>query len=99
MFTVTNVALGLAIASFLAFVVFGLILIFRKPAQSGTTPKTVDMTKFSGVEDVAKLIEAIGKLIDGLSKFADALTKAGPAISALVASIIFVAIAFAAGGK
>jgi len=43
----------------------------------------------AGIADVAKLVEAMAKLTDSL-------TKAGPAIAALVASIIFMILAFAA---
>ena len=43
----------------------------------------------AGVADVAKLIEAMAKLTESL-------TKAGPAIASLVASIIFMILAFAA---
>jgi hypothetical protein len=94
---VTSTSLWLSIASFVSFVVFAALPYFQRPRE--TTTPTKDVQLQSGVTDIAKLIEAIAKLAESLGKFADSLAKAGPAISALVAALIFMALAFAAGGK
>lgn len=94
--TVASIAAVLAIASFVAFVAFGLISALRRD-RTGAPPAidTTDLRLQSGVTDIVKLIEAVAKLAESLGKFADSLAKAGPAISALLASLIFLSIAAA----
>jgi len=84
--TVASVSLDLSVLSFLFFIILT-ILSLRKPKPP--TAPAPDMKLQAGVADVAKLIEAMAKLTESL-------TKAGPAIASLVASIIFMILAFAA---
>lgn len=88
--TVAEVALGLSVASFLAFVVFGAMSLRRR--GSGVQP----LAPAPGVDDVTRLIEALGKLVETMAKLTDSLAKAGPAIAALVASMIFLFVALVA---
>lgn len=81
---VTWVALALSVASFAAFVVFGLLMLRKAQA-----PETPHVAAPAALDDVARLIEAVGKLVEGLSKLTDSLARAGPAIAALVASMVF----------
>jgi hypothetical protein len=85
--TVASVSLVLSVLSFLFFVILT-ILSLRKP-KPAAAPAPADMKLQAGIADVAKLVEAMAKLTDSL-------TKAGPAIASLVASIIFMILAFAA---
>ena len=82
---VSSVSLDLSVLSFLFFVVLTVLSLKKvKPqAQPGT-----DMKLQAGLGDITKLVEALAKLTDSL-------TKAGPAIASLVASIIFMLLAFA----
>jgi hypothetical protein len=94
---VTLSSLWLSIASFVSFLVFATLSYFQKPSKTNSQPKDVQLQ--AGVSDITKLVEAVAKLAESFGKFAGSLAKAGPAISALVASLIFMAIALAAGGK
>jgi hypothetical protein len=80
--TVGSVSLDLSVASFILFVILT-IRTLRKP-KSGLK----DMDLQAGLPDIAKLVDALAKLTDSF-------TKAGPAIASLVASIIFMLLAFA----
>jgi hypothetical protein len=90
--TITALSQLLAAASFLAFVVFGFIG-FRPRRE---LPKS-STTQLQAAESA--VIEAVGKLTENFAKLAESFAKAGPAISALVASIIYMLIALAAAGK
>jgi hypothetical protein len=89
-----SVSILLSVASFVVFVVFA-ALGFRIRARG---PAAADMQLQAGLSDVTKLAEALARLAESLGKFAESLAKAGPAIAALVASIVFMLIAFAASG-
>ncbi len=89
---VTCVSLWLSGASFVAFVVFASLGLRRPPPQ----PRAA-LAMGPGLPDLVQLAEALARLAESLGKFAESLAKAGPAISALVASIIFMVIALAAG--
>jgi len=83
----------LSVLSFVAFIVFA-ALSFRKLHAS--KPSIVDLQLQSGISEITQLIQAIAKLAESLGKFAESLAKAGPAIAALISSLIFMAIALAA---
>jgi hypothetical protein len=89
--TVAWVALVLSIASFLAFVLFGALTL--KKSGSGVQPLAPAP---GGVDDITRLIEALGKLAESMAKLTDSLAKAGPAIAALVASMVFLFVALVA---
>ena len=91
---VSCVSLWLSGASFVAFVVFAFLGLRRSPAQPRAA---LAMQPQAGVQDFIQLAEALARLAENLGKFAESLAKAGPAVSALVASIVFMLIAFAAG--
>jgi alpha-beta hydrolase superfamily lysophospholipase len=74
----TWVCFGLAIASFVAFV----ILAFSGRGAGQATAR-------GGLDDVAKLVDALQKL-------AATLSKSGPWLSALIASLFFAALGWAA---
>ncbi len=88
---VTWVALALAVASFVAFVVFGILTLRKTPPPAPHVAAAP-----AGVDDITKLIEAVGKLVEGLAKLTDSLARAGPAIAALVASMVFLLAALVA---
>jgi hypothetical protein len=90
--TITMLSELLAAASFLAFVVFGFIGFRTKrevPKGSETELQAAD----------SAVVEAVGKLVESFAKLGESFAKAGPAISALVASIIYMLIALAAAGR
>ena len=89
--TVASVALGLSIASFAAFVLFGVLSLRRK--GTGVQPLAPAP---GGVDDITRLLEALGKLVDSMAKLTDSFAKAGPSIAALVASILFLFVALVA---
>src|SRR6202000_2109078 len=92
--TIASIAAYLSVFSFVAFIVFGLIASLNiRTTRAAHIPDTRDLTLQSGLTDIVKLIEAIAKLAESLGKFADSLAKAGPAISALIASMVFLSLA------
>jgi hypothetical protein len=86
--TVASVSLDLSVLSFLFFVILT-VLSLRKPKTPVGAKVDADLKLQAGLGDIAKLVEALAKLTDSL-------TKAGPAIASLVASIVFMVLAFAA---
>jgi amino acid transporter len=86
--TVASVSLDLSVLSFLFFVILT-VLSLRKSKTHAAAHVPADLKLQAGLADVAKLVE-------GLAKLTDSLTKAGPAIASLVASIIFMLLAFSA---
>ena len=79
-------ALTMSGASFVLFVVLSLR---RSPPAMAHQGGTATVELQAGLSDVAKLAEALGKLAEGFAKWTEALAKAGPAISSLVASLVF----------
>ena len=92
---VTCVSLWLSGASFVAFVLFA-FLGLRGPRPQPRAALAAQPQ--AGLPDLVQLAEALARLAESLGKFAESLAKAGPAISALVASIVFMLIALAAAG-
>jgi hypothetical protein len=90
---VTIVSLALSFASFVTFVVFGATGL-RKSLVHRPASQSVDVQLQAGLSDIAKIAEAFAKPAESLGKFAESLAKAGPAIAALVASIIFLLVAW-----
>jgi hypothetical protein len=85
--SVADTALWLSKACFWVFVVLSVIEVYLKFRKTDVVPQAAGVAANApaGV-DPSKIIEAAAKL-------AEALAKAGPALSALVASILFLSIA------
>lgn len=47
----------------------------------------------AGLSDIEKLVTALAKMAEAIAKMTDSFAKAGPAISALVASFVFLGFA------
>ena len=89
------VALVLSVCSFVAFVVFA-ALGFRKRSAPIVQVGLAPGQQPANLSDITKLVEALAKLADSFAKFTDSLAKAGPAIAALVASMVFLFVALVA---
>ena len=91
--TVTMVALGLGIASFLTYLV-EVVVALRSPAAD---PKAVTANAMLALDAVPTVDQAT-KLLDAISKLTDSLAKAGPALTSLIAAVLFLFVAaFSAG--
>jgi hypothetical protein len=93
--SVADTAVWLSKVSFGAFVVLAIIDVILKIMKHDVVPKAVAMaaTAEGPQIDPSKILEAAAKL-------AEAMAKAGPALSALIASLVFLAIAgLCAGAK
>ncbi|MEA2758941.1 MAG: hypothetical protein QOH65_1554 [Methylobacteriaceae bacterium] len=89
--SIASTALTLSELSFAAFVILSIVDIVLKFAARGQAPPR-SAALAAGVNP-AQIFEAAAKL-------AEAMTKAGPALAALVASLVFLGIAAASvGGK
>lgn len=84
----TWISLGMSAAAFLVFV----FLSMRKgPSSTPSDAARRDGRREGEISDITKLTEATAKL-------ADSFTKAGPALSALVASILYLLVATLGAG-
>jgi hypothetical protein len=92
---VTVVALILACASFILYLVEAICALRAKPVESAKKAAQQAaqalVQKPPSIDDLTKLIEALAKLTDSLS-------KAGPALTSLIASVLFLAIAAISSG-
>jgi hypothetical protein len=84
----TWTALGMSAASFLVFAVLSLRI---RRGGDGATVETAEARRGIEITDLAKLADAGTRL-------ADSFTKAGPALSALVASILYLLVATLGAG-
>lgn len=93
--TVTHLALWLSGLSFAVYVVEAAYALFSKPvreARNAARDATRNMLQAqASIDDVTKLAEA-------LSKLTDSLAKAGPALTSLVAAVLFLGIAALTSG-
>jgi len=80
---------GATAMSFASFLLFVYLSARRAPALPVAGAGNV--AQHAGLSDVVKVAEAVAKL-------ADSFAKAGPALSALVASIVFLLLALVAAG-
>lgn len=92
---VTFSALVLAWLSFIGFLIFTWKQLNANKEAAATVKSAVtNMPGTRGVGDID-----IGKLLENSAKLVDSLAKAGPGLSALGASILFLAIAAYSGNK
>jgi hypothetical protein len=92
---VTGSALVLAWLSFIGFLIFTWKQLNANKEAAATVKNAVtNMPASRGVGDID-----IGKLLENSAKLVDSLAKAGPGLSALGASILFLAIAAYSGNK
>ena len=85
-------ALVLAILSFFVFVILSIIeFILKFQKQSVVPPAAAAAFANAPAIDPSKILEAAAKL-------AEAMAKAGPALSALIASLVFLSIAGVCAG-
>jgi hypothetical protein len=82
---VTVVALLMSIAAFVMFI----HLLVRK--QSHVETVAAKLPSLASIDDLAKLVEALARL-------AESLGKAGPAVTAFIASVLFLVLAMAGAG-
>src|SRR5438105_4898865 len=86
------IAVVLAALSFLVFVRLSIIEVLLKfEKQSVVPPAAKALAEGAPAIDPSKILEAAAKL-------AEAMAKAGPALSALIASIVFLSIAAVSAG-
>lgn len=95
---VTHLALWLSAVSFAVYVLEAGYGLFAKPvrdakalAQAAVRSQTLNAVAAPSIDDLTKLTEA-------LSKLTDSLVKAGPALTSLIASILFLGIAALTSG-
>jgi hypothetical protein len=87
--TVTHYCLNLSVAAFIVFAIVtavGLVVSLIAAVRGAAAPTIHG-------QDIGGNVDNLTRLLDAVSKVTDSFAKAGPGIAALVASILFVAVA------